>query len=369
MASHEDLVDDLRSAAYASGRSLATSELDTALRGAHGDLDAAKRVLGLAPPLVVPEQRMAQLEDRLRALDAELASSSQATQPGDVGRADGDVLDKGLECVYTDRRTDMTFNVKILNVHFDDPPPYYTIRMPDGNERETVRERLTRHSAPAEVSIRLPRAPAAATMAQREPAPAPQQPGIDMHAIAVQVEDDLANCVNPAASTFGLVSVLLGLVPFAWCTYLYASSASACSGGTAVLVCTPCDRRVLGFLYASAACALALTVLQTAVSCCAPCCCDHEVEDVQGCARVLRPLRRAFAIVTAFVWLKGIFDVLSADAARDSCDAATLSGARSVVLYSLIAVPCAVALGWRVAHDAMRKAPARVSGDKGPIML
>ena len=192
-----------------------------------------------------------------------------------------------------------------------------------------------------------------------------------MRAIEAQLEDDLANCVSPAVSTFGLVSVLLGLVPFAWCTYLYASSASACSGGTSILVCTPCDRRVLGFLYALAACALALTVLQTSVSCCAPCCCDHEVEAVRGCARVLRPFRRGFAIVAAFVWVKGIYDVLGADAARDSCDPVTLGGARGIVLYSLIAVPCAVALWLRVVHDAMcTKTSARAAtGGKGPIML
>lgn len=349
MASREDLIDELRSAAYASGQSPATSELDTALCGAGGDIEAAKHALGLA-----------------------VTGQPTSSQPI-VGSSDEDVLQKGLDCVYTDRRTGRRFNVTILNVHFDDTPPYYSIRMPDGNERETVRERLSGHEEPpeeVEVVVQLPKAPAAATMDQRQPTTAPPPPpGVDMVAVEAQLEDDLAHCVDPAASTFGLVAVLLGLVPFAWCTWLYTSSASACSGGTVVLVCTPCDRRTLGFLYNSAACALALTLLQTSVSCCAPCCCDHEVEAVQGCARILRPFRRGVAVVAAFVWLKGVYDVLGADAARDSCDAATLSGARSVVLYSLIAVPCAVAMGWRVACDAVRKASARRAGGEGPIML
>ena len=69
---------------------------------------------------------------------------------------DPEVLAKGLECYYTDKKTGETVPVKILKVHFDDPPPYYSIKMPDGNERETVRERLrsSRRAAAAAAALR-----------------------------------------------------------------------------------------------------------------------------------------------------------------------------------------------------------------------
>ena len=69
--------------------------------------------------------------------------SSSAAAPGD------DVLEEGLECAYTDAQSGQTCTVRIIKVHHDDPPAYYSIRMPDGNDRETVRERLSHQLGPA----------------------------------------------------------------------------------------------------------------------------------------------------------------------------------------------------------------------------
>ena len=78
------------------------------------------------------------------------ASAHAAEREGDAKPKPGgdDVLEQGLECTYTDAQSGQTCTVTILKVHHDDPPPYYSIRMPDGNERETVRERLSRQTGP-----------------------------------------------------------------------------------------------------------------------------------------------------------------------------------------------------------------------------
>ena len=78
-----------------------------------------------------------------------------------------DVLEQGLECDYTDAQSGQTCTVTIIKVHHDDPPPYYSIRMPDGNERETVRERLSRRQTAA-----APPAAAAGSSAPAAAAPA-----------------------------------------------------------------------------------------------------------------------------------------------------------------------------------------------------
>ena len=51
MPTHEDRVDDLRSAAYAAGKTMSTSECDEVLRAAHGDFNEALNALGLPAPL------------------------------------------------------------------------------------------------------------------------------------------------------------------------------------------------------------------------------------------------------------------------------------------------------------------------------
>ena len=45
---------------------------------------------------------------------------------------------KGDKLTYT--RTGET--VTVVNIHFDDNPPYYTIAMPDGREKQTTYENL-----------------------------------------------------------------------------------------------------------------------------------------------------------------------------------------------------------------------------------
>ena len=66
------------------------------------------------------------------------------------GGGGGDVLAQGAECMYHDAQGGQECVVKILKVHYDSQPPYYTVKMPDGNERETVRGRLSRKAGRAE---------------------------------------------------------------------------------------------------------------------------------------------------------------------------------------------------------------------------
>ena len=47
-----------------------------------------------------------------------------------------------------DVSTGRSVTVTILSVHCDDAPPYYTVRLPDGREKGTQRERLRLLSAP-----------------------------------------------------------------------------------------------------------------------------------------------------------------------------------------------------------------------------
>jgi hypothetical protein len=56
--------------------------------------------------------------------------------------ADEDDLASGTKCWYTFAGDGVTSLVTVLKVYRDDPPPYYTILMPNGVERNTVREKL-----------------------------------------------------------------------------------------------------------------------------------------------------------------------------------------------------------------------------------
>ena len=49
---------------------------------------------------------------------------------------------KGDNVLYINKNTGKTEKAKIIKVHYDDNPPYYTINLADGGERETVIERL-----------------------------------------------------------------------------------------------------------------------------------------------------------------------------------------------------------------------------------
>ena len=60
-----------------------------------------------------------------------------------AGAADG-VLEKGSVVLYEDKQSGKVLEVTVMKVHYDDTPPYYSIRLPSGQERETVRERLWR---------------------------------------------------------------------------------------------------------------------------------------------------------------------------------------------------------------------------------
>ena len=78
MARRADLLDDLRTAAYAAGKILSSRDLDSALQAANDDLDGAKRALGLAH-----EPEATALADSLAVMDPETiaaASASPATE-------------------------------------------------------------------------------------------------------------------------------------------------------------------------------------------------------------------------------------------------------------------------------------------------
>ena len=81
---------------------------------------------------------------------------------------DGNVIAPGTRCSYTDSRTGSVLQVTVLKVHRDDVVPYYTILLPNGNERATERSKL------APLGPELPAAPAAASPAAgKRPAKSP----------------------------------------------------------------------------------------------------------------------------------------------------------------------------------------------------
>ena len=82
--------------------------------------------------------RLSQMATQLRK-SGRLTGGSRLTG-GRLTAAEGpasETLPGGAECWYTDREGGR-HRVKVLKVHYDDDPPYYTIKMEDGHERETV---------------------------------------------------------------------------------------------------------------------------------------------------------------------------------------------------------------------------------------
>ena len=66
-------------------------------------------------------------------------SSGPAPDPDEDARSVAlPPLAEGVKCWHRQEKVEVT----VVKVYFDDPPPYYTIRMPDGTERATVRARL-----------------------------------------------------------------------------------------------------------------------------------------------------------------------------------------------------------------------------------
>ena len=58
-------------------------------------------------------------------------------------------LRKGSRAWYTDVQSAQRLVVTIAKVHYDDPPPYYTISLPSGVERSTLRTKLVPLVEPA----------------------------------------------------------------------------------------------------------------------------------------------------------------------------------------------------------------------------
>ena len=52
------------------------------------------------------------------------------------------VIPTGSKCWYEPVKGLEMIEVKILKVHYDDTPPYYTIELPDGTEKQTLRGRI-----------------------------------------------------------------------------------------------------------------------------------------------------------------------------------------------------------------------------------
>lgn len=87
------------------------------------------------------------------ALPADMFGAPAADAPASAPAApagDAILLTKGEQCYYAARDGSRPV-VKIAKIHLEDPPPYYTIVMPDGVERQTVRDKLTRLSESQEV--------------------------------------------------------------------------------------------------------------------------------------------------------------------------------------------------------------------------
>eukprot|EP00964_Phaeocystis_antarctica_P151234 scaffold118791_cov63-Phaeocystis_antarctica.AAC.1 len=64
------------------------------------------------------------------------------------GELNCDVLEDGAAVLYEDRQSGGVLEATVCKVHFDDTPPYYSIRLASGQQRETVRERLRRKDEP-----------------------------------------------------------------------------------------------------------------------------------------------------------------------------------------------------------------------------
>eukprot|EP00966_Prymnesium_polylepis_P140437 3244064-Prymnesium_polylepis.1 len=65
-----------------------------------------------------------------------------------------DELSQGANVYYLDRDGEQKV-ATLVKVHYDDPPPYYTISI-DGAERSTVREKLTMMTAVSYTHLTLP---------------------------------------------------------------------------------------------------------------------------------------------------------------------------------------------------------------------
>ena len=105
MRAHDDLLDDLRDAAFSAGKALTTSALEDALRTSGYDLEQAKRSLGIpaaTPPLpkpvpvenpgAAPPERAAkdnldELDQKLADLRAQLAQGLHPSQQGTGAQA------------------------------------------------------------------------------------------------------------------------------------------------------------------------------------------------------------------------------------------------------------------------------------------
>ena len=79
----------------------------------------------------------------------------KAAWPVHTPAAVHDVLEKGTAVLYQDKQGGEVLEVTVAKVHYDDTTPYYSIRLASGQERETVRERLSRTLGPLSPGMKL----------------------------------------------------------------------------------------------------------------------------------------------------------------------------------------------------------------------
>ena len=92
--------------------------------------------------------------------------------PGSKERAESTTFSKNTRCWYTPLGGDRIC-VTVVEVHTDDCDPYYTVELPGGSERETVRERLEPICNVAVAPVcKPPMVPAAAQLPAHRPRPA-----------------------------------------------------------------------------------------------------------------------------------------------------------------------------------------------------
>jgi hypothetical protein len=80
--------------------------------------------------------------DRGEGPEPDDALQASTHQGGEV--CADDVLEEGAAVLYEDQPSGKTVRVRVCKVHHDHTPPSYSIRLPSGHERHTLRERLER---------------------------------------------------------------------------------------------------------------------------------------------------------------------------------------------------------------------------------
>lgn len=103
-----------------------------------------------------------------REAAAEVAAAQAMRPPPAVSTSASAEHSKGSLVWYVSPNDNTRHEAKIQSVHYDEVPPYYTITMADGRERQTVAARLAQREAPSPASAAAAAAQARAHQQQQQ---------------------------------------------------------------------------------------------------------------------------------------------------------------------------------------------------------